>query len=66
VVRASLSYLDAIEKLVSKAIKKGKSRDSLYEASIEDCGLSRIPLNGLVQQIHVANLLALYDRMSVQ
>jgi glyoxylase-like metal-dependent hydrolase (beta-lactamase superfamily II) len=66
VVRASLNYLDAIEKLVSKVIEKGKSRDSLYEASIEDCGLSRIPLNGLVQQIHVANLLALYDRMSAQ
>jgi glyoxylase-like metal-dependent hydrolase (beta-lactamase superfamily II) len=65
-VKASLKYLDAIEKLVAKTIKKGKSRDSLYEANIEDCGLSRIPLNGLVQQIHVANLLALYDRASSQ
>jgi cyclase len=63
VVQASLDYLDAIEALVAKTIKRGKGRQSLRRVSIESCGLSRIPLNGLVQQIHVANLLALYDRM---
>ncbi len=67
VVRVSLAYLDAIEGLVAKAIKSGKKgEDKLRENSIESCGLSRIPLNGLVQQIHVANLLALYDRMISQ
>jgi cyclase len=64
VVRANLTYLNAIEALVTKAIKGGKSREALRRVSIESCGLSRIPLNGLVQQIHVANLLALYDRMT--
>jgi cyclase len=64
VVQASLDYLDAIEALVAKTIKRGKGRQSLQRVSIESCGLSRIPLNGLVQQIHVANLLALYDRMT--
>jgi len=64
VVRANLTYLNAIEALVAKAIKNGKSREALQRVSIESCGLSRIPLNGLVQQIHVANLLALYDRMT--
>ena len=64
VVRAGLEYMDAIEGLVAKAIKSGeKGKEKLRENSIESCGLSRIPLNGLVQQIHVANLLALYDRM---
>jgi cyclase len=66
VVQASLDYLDAIEALVSRAIKRGKRREALRQVSIESCGLSRIPLNGLVQQIHVANLLALYDRMVSQ
>jgi cyclase len=61
VVQASLDYLDAVEGLVAKAIRSGK-RDELRNSHIESCGLSRIPLNGLVQQIHVANLLALYDR----
>jgi glyoxylase-like metal-dependent hydrolase (beta-lactamase superfamily II) len=64
VVRANLTYLNVIEALVTKAIKSGKSREALRRVSIESCGLSRIPLNGLVQQIHVANLLALYDRMT--
>ena len=63
IVQSSLDYLDAIESLVSQAIKSGDSPESLQQVSIESCGLSRIPLNGLVQQIHVANLLSLYDRM---
>ncbi len=63
VVRASLAYLDTIEAKVAQAIKSGKGEEELRGSSIESCGLSRIPLNGLVQQIHVANLLALYDRL---
>ena len=66
VIKASLKYLDTIESKVAKAIKSGKGAESLYQVSIESCGLSRIPLNGLVQQIHTANLLALYDRMASQ
>ena len=66
VVRASLAYLDAIEDRVAQAIKSGDGEEALQRSSIESCGLSRIPLNGLVQQIHVANLLALYDLMVSQ
>lgn len=74
VVQASLAYLDVIEDVVTEAIrsdrrrKKGhrRGRDELRECSIESCGLSRIPLNGLVQQIHLTNLLSLYDRMVSQ
>ena len=62
VVKASLAYLDAIEDKVAKAVESGKGREALQRDNVESCGLSRIPLNGLVQQIHVANLLALYDR----
>jgi glyoxylase-like metal-dependent hydrolase (beta-lactamase superfamily II) len=64
VVKASLKYLDTIEKKVAKAIKGKKGREWLQKIDIESCGLSRIPLNGLVQQIHTANLMALYDRMA--
>jgi len=63
IVHTSLSYLDAIEKKVAVAVKRGKGKDVLQRDSIESCGLSRVPLNGLVQHIHVANLLALYDRV---
>jgi glyoxylase-like metal-dependent hydrolase (beta-lactamase superfamily II) len=64
VVNASLKYLDAIEKRVAKAIKNNKGKESLLKIDIESCGLSRIPLNGLVQQIHIANMMTLYDRMT--
>ena len=70
VVQASLDYLDSIEAKVGQVIESGegrsRERERLLRDSIESCGLSRIPLNGLVQQIHVANLLTLYDRMSPQ
>ena len=36
---------------------------AVREIDIESCGKSRIPLNGLVTQLHTANLLALYDRL---
>jgi cyclase len=62
VVKASVAYLDKIEAKVAKVVKSGKGKEALQRISIESCGLSRIPLNGLVQQIHMANLLALYDR----
>lgn len=64
VVQASLDYLDTIEKKVAKIAKKKKGEDELYKIDIESCGLSRIPLNGLVQQIHTANLLTLYKQMT--
>jgi glyoxylase-like metal-dependent hydrolase (beta-lactamase superfamily II) len=61
-VKASLAYLDSIEQKVTDAIKSGKGKEALRNDSIESTGLSRLPLHGQVQQIHVANLLALYDR----
>ena len=66
IVHTSLAYLDAVEKKVAAAVKSGKGKGVLQRDSIESCGLSRVPLNGLVQHIHVANLLALYDRVVSQ
>ena len=60
----AIKYLQDIHKLVSDAINAGEPREQMLQANIEDCGLSRIPLNGVVQQLHVANLLSLYDKMS--
>ena len=63
-VQIGLDYLDAIEARVAEAIQRGEGEEALEQSNIESFGLSRIPLSGLVQQIHVANLLALYDRMT--
>lgn len=60
----AVTYLYRIQDLVSEAVAEGRPRESLHEHDIESCGLSRIPLNGLVQQLHMANLMALYSRMA--
>jgi glyoxylase-like metal-dependent hydrolase (beta-lactamase superfamily II) len=61
---SGIRYLETIQGKVAKVIAAKKPRESMREISIESCGKSRIPLNGLVQQLHAANLLSLYDRMA--
>jgi cyclase len=61
-IDSSVRYLETIQTKVAKAIAADKPREAMREISIESCGKSRIPLNGLVQQLHTANLLSLYDR----
>jgi len=64
VIETNLTYLDLIEEKTREVIdRQGSSRD-LLKLDIEACGLSRIPLNGLVQQIHRANLLTLYAQLA--
>jgi cyclase len=59
---SSARYLEAIQSKVAKALAAQKPREAMREITIESCGKSRIPLNGLVQQLHTANLYSLYDR----
>ncbi len=63
-VQASLDYLDIIEDKVRKIVKKGQPRSALDKITIDQCGRSRIPLNGLVQELHRINLYTLYDELS--
>jgi cyclase len=63
-VDQSVAYLHRIRDLVSKMVAQDQPRDSLWDHDIESCGLSRIPLNGLVQDLHYTNLRALYNRMA--
>ncbi len=58
---ASINYLRTIDRLVRERIARGVPRAGMLDISIEECGLSRIPLGGLVQKLHQANLLTLYD-----
>lgn len=62
-IRSSLEYLDCIEAAVDAHIRAGdKPIQALLNLSIEDCGRSRIPLNGMVQRLHQANLFYLYQQ----
>ncbi|MBN1661185.1 MAG: hypothetical protein JXA93_22525, partial [Anaerolineae bacterium] len=62
-VDSSINYIRCVERKVHAAIEKGLTRSSLREIDIEVCGKSRIPLGGLVQRLHVANLEYVYDEV---
>ena len=64
-IETSNLYLDAIEEKVQLAVSRGQSRESLRSISIEECHKSRIPLNGLVEELHQSNLAYLYDMLTV-
>jgi cyclase len=62
-VDSSVGYLRAIDKKVRAIVEKGLPRSALAKIDIESCGKSRIPLGGLVQRLHQANLEHLYSEM---
>ncbi|MEJ2736400.1 MAG: MBL fold metallo-hydrolase [Anaerolineae bacterium] len=63
-VDSNISYLRTIEKEVRKIVDKGQPRSELARITLEACGKSKIPLGGLVQRLHQANLEYLYNEMS--
>jgi hypothetical protein len=65
-LKTSIFYLETIHEKVKETVESGAPPESVAEIDIEQCGKSRIPLNGLVQQLHEANLLYLYDLMTAQ
>jgi cyclase len=65
-LKSSIFYLETIYEKVKEAVEAGAPPELVAEIDIEQCGKSRIPLNGLVQQLHEANLLHLYDLMTAQ
>jgi glyoxylase-like metal-dependent hydrolase (beta-lactamase superfamily II) len=57
----NIQYLKNLDRQVREHIARGVPRTGILDITIENCGLSRIPLGGLVQKLHQANLLTLYD-----
>jgi cyclase len=63
VVDDDIRYLRTIRDRVAEVIKSGGGPEQLQRYDIESCGTSRIPLNGLVSDLHMANLYRLYQQM---
>jgi cyclase len=63
IVESDIRYLNTVQKRVARAIEKGTSLEDLPSIDIESCGKSRIPLNGLVVDLHEANLRRVYREM---
>jgi cyclase len=62
-LKSSIAYLDAIYEKVREKIEARAPQDELRQIGIESCGKSRIPLDGLVQDLHQANLEVLYHQL---
>jgi cyclase len=65
-IDSSIAYLREITRCVIKAVEDGAELRDVLSLDIEKCGKSRIPLNGLVQQLHQGNLKRLYERITTQ
>ena len=63
VIQNDLDYLAKIHDKVSKVLRKKQPIEALEKFDIESCGKSRIPLNGLVADLHQANLVRLYNEL---
>lgn len=56
-------YLRRLRDFVEKAIRTRMPEERLLAWDIEKAGISRIPLGGIVQDLHRANVISLYKRM---
>lgn len=65
-LKNDLFYLQKIYAAVEQFVNEGKPVEALQSVSIESCGKSRIPLNGLVSDLHYANLQKLYQEISAK
>jgi glyoxylase-like metal-dependent hydrolase (beta-lactamase superfamily II) len=61
-VRSNLTYLAAVRRHVRIAARRKDPMGYLESVGIEDCGKSRILLNGLAEDLHRRNLTALYEK----
>lgn len=62
VLEQNIAYIKQVQKRVQALVEKGAPPEALANISLESCGMSRMPLGGLVEQLHRANLLFLYQR----
>ena len=61
-IEESIKYLNEIEELVDRLLSEGATKRELVSNDIEKFGRNRIPLGGLVQNFHQANLVFLWEK----
>ncbi len=62
-VKDNLDYLACIRRHVKIALRRRDPEGYLAKIDVESCGKSRILLNGLAEELHLRNLIALLDQM---
>jgi len=59
---SNIDYLTKIQKVAKKAARRKDPMPVIEEATVEECGKSRVLLAGLVEDLHMRNLAALYQK----
>lgn len=62
IIEKNINYLRQIEKTVKKAKRRIYPLDLIEETKIDSCGISRVVLNGLGEQLHQQNMISLYKK----
>lgn len=65
-ISSDLAYLRAVKTFVEAAREQPSPEAYLDSISIEQCGKSRLPLNGSVRDLHRANVYALYRQLNAR
>ena len=65
-IKRSLNYLDQLDSKVRKLVETGGTLEDARKITLESCGLQRVLLNGMVTQLHAANVVALFRRLTAE
>lgn len=61
-----INYLNCVHRQAAAVLKRGRDRKEIWEIPLEKCGLERVPLGIASHQLHVANILNVYDRLKAE
>ena len=62
-LESQIDYMNCVEDIVRKAIKNKATIKTLESIGLDECGESPVPLDGLVRQLHHANLVTLFNQI---
>jgi cyclase len=61
-----IDYLHCVREQAEQVLKKGRDRKEIWNIPLEACGLERVPLGIASHQLHVANILSVYDKLKAE
>ncbi len=63
VIDRYIDYLTCVQEQARKTLENDEPRDTIWDIPLETCGLERVPLGIASHQLHVANILSVYDQL---
>ena len=64
--KLNINYMSVVLRHAKKALRRKNPEEYLASIDVESCGKNRILLNGLAEELHRRNLIALYQKLKDQ